>query len=163
MNRQLLFKIVLILGGLLSGTLNGQAEPVQAKLAPPSEHSSVGNPPLTHIPALTSKPSFTPAKNFINSSTTTCQTYYFHPDAVHVGADGIQNIATIDPPAGSADEIFFQIRPQSPQQIASFYSDPVLAANLTFSGSITGFFWVDFSGNNVSFTVNLFARSRYRQ
>jgi uncharacterized repeat protein (TIGR01451 family) len=156
MNKQLLFKIVLILGGLLSGSLNGLAEPVQAGLTPPSEHSSVGIPSLTHIPALTSKPSFASAKNSIISSTA-CQTYYFHSDAVHVGADGIQNIATIDPPAGSTDEIMFQIRNQNPQQIASFYSDPVLAANLTFSGSITGFFWVNFSGNNISFTVNLFA------
>ncbi|HXV41708.1 MAG TPA: DUF11 domain-containing protein, partial [Anaerolineae bacterium] len=156
MNRQLLVKIVVILGGLLSGILNGMAEPVQAGLAPPSEHSAVGIP-LTHIPALTSKPSFAPAKNSINSSTTTCQTYYLHPDAVHVGADGIQKIAAINPPAGSADEISFQIRNQSPQQIASFYSDPVLPADLTFSGSISGFFWANFSANNASFTVNLFA------
>jgi uncharacterized repeat protein (TIGR01451 family) len=156
MNRQLLFKIVVIMAGLLGGSLSGIAGPVQAGLTSPSEYSTIGIPPLTHIPALASKPSFTPAKNSLIGSTA-CQTYYFHPDTVHVGADGIQKIATINAPAGATDQISFQIKRNNPEKIASFYSDPVLAANLTISGPITGFFWANFEGNNVSFTVNLFA------
>jgi uncharacterized repeat protein (TIGR01451 family) len=90
---------------------------------------------------------------------TSCATYYFHNTSINVGADGEQKITNITaPPAGAPGVIVVQLPLLSNiLEIAKFYSDPVLAGNLTISGDLVGEIWVQTNNfNDTDFIAEIF-------
>ena len=91
------------------------------------------------------------------TATESCEDFYFRNQTKNVGNDGSQRIAdTTAPTAGTPATISVPLAllGLNDEEIARFYSDPVLGADLTISGDIVASIWLqtdDFA--NTTFLV----------
>ena len=78
-----------------------------------------------------------------------CDTYYLHADTINVGAGvngGVQMIASTAAPTGTTATNSVTLTTGGFQEIARFYTDPVLAGDLAFAADIDGLIWVNIAG-----------------
>jgi len=94
------------------------------------------------------------------AASSACDTFYLRRDTVDVGGgllgDGERKIANTTLPTAGAPEVTNKSLGLSFTEIDRFYSDPLLAANLNLSGSITGLIWIQTNNLNATFRVEMF-------
>lgn len=94
------------------------------------------------------------------AASSACETYYLRRDTVDVGGgllgDGVRKIANTTLPTAGAPAVTNKSLGLSFTEIDRFYSDPLLAANLNLSGSITGLIWIQTNNLNATFRVEMF-------